>query len=111
MACQEYHDMSVWGIEAQYIECDEIWSFCMPRNLTFPRLADPLHLAAWLGVTELVQVLISTGADPNSRDAHGETALHEASVEGHTETARVLINAGAETGDDSCHPHAIRSSS
>ena len=28
LACQEFHDLSVWGVQAQYIECDEIWSFC-----------------------------------------------------------------------------------
>ena len=31
-ACQEFHDLAVWGIEAQYVECDEIWAFCYSKE-------------------------------------------------------------------------------
>ena len=37
LACQEFHDLSVWGIQARHIECDEIWSFCYAKDHNVPR--------------------------------------------------------------------------
>ena len=28
LACQEFHDLSVWGIQASHVEADEIWARC-----------------------------------------------------------------------------------
>ncbi len=38
----------------------------------------PLHWAAVLGLSEIVGMLLEKGADPNSMDAVGATALHYA---------------------------------
>ena len=31
-ACASYHDQTVRGVEARYVECDEIWSFCYSKE-------------------------------------------------------------------------------
>ena len=31
-ACQQYHDLTLWGLQSQYIECDELWFFCYAKN-------------------------------------------------------------------------------
>ena len=36
-ACQEYHDLAVWGVEADHVECDEIWAFCYAKPQNAPR--------------------------------------------------------------------------
>ena len=36
LACQEYHDLSVWGLETKQIECDEIWSFAYAKQRNVP---------------------------------------------------------------------------
>jgi ankyrin repeat protein len=47
-------------------------------------------------VTEMVEVLLSAGADANAKTKNeGETALHAAAKEGHTGAAELLIKAGA----------------
>ncbi len=46
--------------------------------------------------TERVRELLSTGADVNSKDNNGWTALRSAAYNGHTEIAKILIEAGAD---------------
>ena len=31
-ACEEYHDLHVRGIQAERVQCDEIWSFCYAKE-------------------------------------------------------------------------------
>lgn len=56
----------------------------------------PLILAAILGQSEAVDLLIRMGADVNARDKNGSTALHVAAFVGHPEAAESLIAAGAD---------------
>lgn len=51
-----------------------------------------IHLAAWQNHHEIVQFLIDSGADVDSTDSHGKTALHYAAIYGSLEAARVLID-------------------
>ena len=44
---------------------------------------NPLHLAAWSGRTECVQILLSFGADPSVRNSRDATPLHLAAWQGH----------------------------
>ena len=63
-------------------------------------LATPLHDAARDGDIDKIQILLSSGADPNATASNEEiggiTALHLAAGNGHTDTVTVLIQAGAD---------------
>jgi len=56
-----------------------------------------LHQAAGAGYAELVEALITAGADVNARTEEGETPLHQAAVRcGGLEVVGALIAAGAD---------------
>jgi ankyrin repeat protein len=59
-------------------------------------IASDLVDAAWSGDTARVQELIGTGADANSTDHNGDTALMFAVSRGYPEIMDALIKAGAE---------------
>ncbi|MDD3673346.1 MAG: ankyrin repeat domain-containing protein [Synergistaceae bacterium] len=48
------------------------------------------------GNTEQVRELLDAGADPNTKDNDGHTALIEAAWRGKTETVRLLLDRGAD---------------
>ncbi len=54
-----------------------------------------LHAAAAQGDTELVQLLLLSGANPNSLNRYGETPLHLATEKGHTAAALRLLRRGS----------------
>jgi ankyrin repeat protein len=56
----------------------------------------PLHGATYLNRPEVVECLLERGADPNSRDNAGLTALHLAAGNGWVECARALLEGGAD---------------
>ena len=31
-ACREFHDLAVWGLTPNHVECDELWSFCYAKE-------------------------------------------------------------------------------
>jgi len=55
----------------------------------------PIHFAADFGHTDMVEYLLSKGADVDAMDSHGITALLAAIWEGHTETVKLLLTRGA----------------
>ena len=55
----------------------------------------PLHVAAVRGDTDIVNLLVATGADPNAKGEHGYTPLHEAAAQGHPATVDALLKLGA----------------
>ena len=55
-----------------------------------------LAMAAYFGHTDVVQLLISKGADINKKDISGKCPLHWAAEQGHFDTVRLLINLGAQ---------------
>ena len=54
-----------------------------------------LHIAAYLGLKNLVRDLLQGGQDPNAVDDSGETPLRWAAARGHTEVVKLLLEAGA----------------
>lgn len=55
----------------------------------------PLHRAAQSNHSELVELLLRSGADPHSKNYLGETPLHSAALRGFVETAKVLLSFGS----------------
>ena len=55
-----------------------------------------LHLAAFLGLRDLVQFLVDHDIDVDIRDRNGFTALHFAAFSGSTTCVSVLLEAGAD---------------
>ena len=51
----------------------------------------PLHYAADFGQTEVLQYLVSKGANANAKDKHGITVILAAIWEGHTDCVKFLI--------------------
>ncbi|GAB6030003.1 hypothetical protein CHUAL_005695 [Chamberlinius hualienensis] len=52
---------------------------------------NPIHYAADYGQSEIIQYLLEKGADANSVDKHGITALLAAIWEGHTKCVKLLL--------------------
>ena len=55
-----------------------------------------MQLAADSANTELIALLLKAGADPESPNADGETALHLVARAGNVEAAKLLLKAGAK---------------
>jgi ankyrin repeat protein len=58
--------------------------------------ASPLQLAAYLGPTEAVELLLARGADPNLPDERGQTPLMLAAEHARHDVIRLLVDAGAD---------------
>ncbi|XP_059446893.1 uncharacterized protein LOC132178481 [Corylus avellana] len=58
----------------------------------------PIHLAARLGFSKILQCLISAGCNLNSRTESGETALMVCARFKHEECLKILASAGADFG-------------
>ena len=58
--------------------------------------AHPLHLAAYFGLSHVVQRLLSTGAVVDGRDSLATTPLMYASSGGHTSIVQTLLRGGAD---------------
>lgn len=56
----------------------------------------PLHLAAYFGYRDIVELLLIHDADPNARNTHGKTCLHRAAFNGHKDIAKLLLMRGAD---------------
>ncbi|HEV8717725.1 MAG TPA: ankyrin repeat domain-containing protein, partial [Candidatus Binatia bacterium] len=76
----------------------------------------PLHLAAYMGHRDVVEVLLSHGAEKEAKDSHGRTPLHFTSFWDHTVEAaeRLLVHgseadAREETGATPLHLAVIKS--
>ncbi|GLJ55961.1 hypothetical protein SUGI_1201330 [Cryptomeria japonica] len=64
---------------------------CLARYSTFGGLNSPLHFAAAKGHSEIVNLLLEHGADVNSRNYCGQTALMQACRYGHWEVVQTLL--------------------
>ena len=73
-----------------------------------PAGGTPLVVAAAMGDSSVVSLLIKAGADVNARDDDGRTALMHAALRGDSSMARKLLSAGA---DRSLKDHTGRTAS
>ncbi|KAL3521510.1 hypothetical protein ACH5RR_019659 [Cinchona calisaya] len=64
---------------------------CLAKYSTFGGLNSPLHFAAAKGHNEIVALLLENGADVNSRNYCGQTALMHACRYGHWEVVQTLL--------------------
>ncbi|KAK3039275.1 hypothetical protein RJ639_027979 [Escallonia herrerae] len=64
---------------------------CLSKYSTFGGLNSPLHFAAAKGHNEIVALLLENGADVNSRNYCGQTALMQACRYGHWEVVQTLL--------------------
>eukprot|EP00252_Welwitschia_mirabilis_P005342 TRINITY_DN15849_c0_g1_i1.p1 TRINITY_DN15849_c0_g1~~TRINITY_DN15849_c0_g1_i1.p1 ORF type:complete len:529 (+),score=85.64 TRINITY_DN15849_c0_g1_i1:556-2142(+) len=64
---------------------------CLARYSTFGGLNSPLHFAAAKGHNEIVALLLEHGAEVNSRNYCGQTALMQACRYGHWEVVQTLL--------------------
>jgi ankyrin repeat protein len=55
-----------------------------------------LGMAAYRNAPNVVNALLKKGADPNIKDSHKRTPLHQAADEGHTKITEILLKAGAD---------------
>ncbi|GAA6101408.1 myotrophin-like [Tachysurus ichikawai] len=65
-------------------------------NRTLESGRKPLHYAADCGQAEMVEFLLSKGADVNAADKHGITPLLSATYEGHLSCVKILLEKGAD---------------
>ena len=68
--------------------------------------SSPLHIAALMGYTEAVKLLLDHGADVSSRDITGTTPLHETAQSGHAKVALLLLQNGAAVSSQSLNEGA-----
>ncbi|XP_010937467.1 E3 ubiquitin-protein ligase XBAT33 isoform X4 [Elaeis guineensis] len=66
-----------------------------PKYSTFGGLNSPLHFAAAKGHNEIVMLLLEKGAEVNSRNYCGQTALMQACRHGHWEVVQTLLLFGS----------------
>jgi ankyrin repeat protein len=64
-------------------------------DINTPQKNPPIITAAAAGFTEMVQLLLDAGAQVNSADAQGVTALMHAVRYGHPQTVKLLLDRGA----------------
>src|SRR6267154_491149 len=55
-----------------------------------------LHRSAMRGDTDAIEMLLKLGADVNSADQHGKTALHDAALGGSAKAIELLVERKAD---------------
>ncbi|KAM3427845.1 hypothetical protein MY4824_009198 [Beauveria thailandica] len=96
----------IWGTRPLYMCAREgliaplraLLAICGPDELERrggARSSTALHVAATYGEVEAVRLLLAAGADPNERNAAGESGIQWAAFWHHDETVHVLLEAGA----------------
>ncbi|XVF12456.1 hypothetical protein REPUB_Repub08aG0120100 [Reevesia pubescens] len=73
---------------------------CLAKYSTFGSLNSPLHFAAAKAHTQIVALLLENGADVNSQNYCGQTALMQACRYGHWEVVQTLLHAMCVTRAD-----------
>jgi ankyrin repeat protein len=69
-------------------------------NSTTKELLTPMHFAAMMGQAEMVDFLLSKGANINAQDVDGATPLHLAISNSHLAVVKLLVQSGAQFTED-----------
>ena len=69
-------------------------------NCTANAGSTPLHHASWNGKTEVVQLLLSNGAEVNIKNNRGDTPLDDAIDGGKDAAADILRRHGGKRGEE-----------
>ncbi|KAM8739646.1 myotrophin [Acanthopagrus latus] len=99
-------DQLVWALQTgdlEEVKAKVITAEDANRTLQGGRM--PLHYASDYGQTDVVEFLISKGANVNAVDKHGLTPLMSACYENHISCVKVLLEKGADKdrkGPDGC---------
>jgi len=56
----------------------------------------PMHIAAREGNSDIIQLLLKKGANPNAKDNLGQTPLHRAAQRGHKQIVNYCLSSGAD---------------
>jgi len=73
--------------------------FLEPLTLKLPlsrRLSEALVLASQKGASDLVELLLKTGVDPNQPDKYGFRPLYVAAQNGHADVVKLLLSNGSD---------------
>ena len=82
-------------VSSQALMAVKRWSGHRKYSQDVPKQMTGLHLAAYFGVDEAVQFLISSDS-PDPEDSYGRTPLSWAAGNGHTAVVKQLLDKGAE---------------
>lgn len=74
----------------------KVVSVATALSYTTPGGQTLLHLAAFMGFSSLVTILVGLGIDLDARDRNGYTALHFAALAASAECTRLLLEYGAD---------------
>ncbi|XP_064382225.1 IQ motif and ankyrin repeat domain-containing protein 1-like isoform X2 [Halichondria panicea] len=100
-------------VEALYMDSDEAVVARYQHKLvecTDPNNNTPLSEAAAGGDPDTIRLLMSLGADPNTKGQFGRTSLYRAAFGGHLEAVRALLESGANPrllADDGATPEQV----
>ncbi|XP_046383304.1 myotrophin [Ischnura elegans] len=86
----------VWGIKNG--DLDQVRDIIENKAIDVNMEVDgrpPIHYAADYGQSDVMQYLITKGANVNAQDKHGISALLAAIWEGHTDCVKILLDKGA----------------
>ncbi|XP_017768376.1 PREDICTED: myotrophin [Nicrophorus vespilloides] len=86
----------VWGIKNGDLE--QVKDIIEKKSVNLNQEIDgrpPILYAADYGQTAVIEFLISAGANVNSKDKHGITAILAAIWEGHKDCVKLLLEKGA----------------
>ncbi|KAK4775113.1 hypothetical protein SAY86_010048 [Trapa natans] len=82
-----------------------------PIKMENPKMSNirPIHMAARLGLSAVLQCLVDAGCDLNSKTGSGDTALMISAKYKHKECLKVLAMAGADFGMTNASSHSASS--
>ncbi|MCP5267827.1 MAG: ankyrin repeat domain-containing protein [Zoogloeaceae bacterium] len=79
----------------------------MPADYFADRIGTGLMIAAWNGDIEMMELLVSRGANPRRANRNGEQAVQLAAWNGHVAAVRWLLERGAVLNRDDKHWNAL----
>jgi ankyrin repeat protein len=86
-------ESNVSGSSQAMLVAEGYVGFCSSQDV--PRQMTSMHLAAYFGLSDIVQTLIWNQHDPDTEDSSKRTPLSWASANGHEAVVKILLDTGA----------------